>query len=171
MLSIVEALGQVYDAGYALGVTGVVAVPGQPLPPPPPPAGNGLYARYYVGTNLDELKAAGVDEQGLSHDWLLGGPVPAVGTDQFSVRWTGQVRAEHSGEYQFRFHNSDDGVRLRVNGVTIIDDWTAHAPRDSAVGTATLAAGQLYDIEVDYFDDTLGARMELQWAFPPTHGF
>ncbi|MEO7318284.1 MAG: lamin tail domain-containing protein, partial [Chthoniobacteraceae bacterium] len=50
-----------------------------------------------------------------------------VGVDQFSVRWSGQVRPTSTGTYTF-FTNSDDGVRLYVNSQTIVDNWTDHGP-------------------------------------------
>jgi hypothetical protein len=60
---------------------------------------------------------------------------------------------------------SDDGVRVFVNGKLLINDWTFHAGTWDW-GWVTLQAGQLYDIEVDYFQGTGGANLQLWWQSP-----
>ena len=42
--------------------------------------------------------------------------------EHFQVRWTGDVYAHVDGNYQFRTQ-SDDGVRLMVDGDTLINQW------------------------------------------------
>ena len=47
----------------------------------------------------------------VNFNWGIGSPDPAVGADQFSARWTGQVQAKYSQAYTFTV-KADDGVRL-----------------------------------------------------------
>ena len=80
-------------------------------------AGSGIYFTALVLTRTD----ATVD-----FDWASGAPDPAVQADNFSVRWSGEVKAPVTGTYTFTT-TSDDGVRLYVNGQLLIDNWTDHA--------------------------------------------
>jgi len=65
----------------------------------------------------------------------------------FSIRWTGKVQAKYSELTSF-YTNSDDGVRLWVNGQLLIDNWNDH-PTTLDKGTLQLVAGQRYDIELE----------------------
>ena len=42
--------------------------------------------------------------------------------DNFSVRWSGQVKVTSSAPYTF-YATTDDGVRLWIDGHLIIDKW------------------------------------------------
>ncbi len=55
--------------------------------------------------------------------------------------------------------NSDDGVRLTIDGQTVIDDDTLHSPEDR-FGLFTLTRGW-HDIELVYFERGGGAEVEL----------
>jgi hypothetical protein len=105
----------------------------------------------------------------VNFNWGTGSPASGIGADRFSARWTGQVLAVETGTYTFRTY-SDDGVRLWVNGQLLIDHWTDHAPTYDT-GTITLQAGVRYDIKVEYYEDTGGAVMQLEWQRPGQSGF
>ncbi len=61
--------------------------------------------------------------------------IAALAGDTYSVRWTGFVQPHFSQTYTFRT-NTDDGVRLWVNGVQIINRWINLA--GISTGTITL---------------------------------
>jgi fibronectin type 3 domain-containing protein len=134
----------------------------------PPAAGNGLRATYFANMDLTGTTVSRIDPT-VNFNWGSGAPASGIGADQFSARWTGQVLAVESGAYIFRT-NSDDGVRLWVNGQLLIDHWTDHAPTYDT-GTITLQAGQKYDIKVEYYENTGGAVMKLEWQRPGQSGF
>ncbi|MFO8008405.1 MAG: sugar-binding protein, partial [Candidatus Brocadiia bacterium] len=58
---------------------------------------------------------------------------------------------------------SDDGVRLWVNGQSVIDNWTDHGPTYDS-GTIALSAGTKYDIQLDYYENGGGAVCQLSWS-------
>ena len=61
---------------------------------------------------------------------------------------------------------SDDGVRVTVDGKPIIDNWTWHGPtRDS--GSLTLEAGRVVEIVVEYFQIDGFAVLEFSLARQP----
>ena len=62
--------------------------------------------------------------------------------------------------------NSDDGVRIKIDRVTVIDDDSAHSPEDR-FGAVTLTEGY-HDLELLYFEREGGAEVEL-FAAPGSH--
>ena len=70
-----------------------------------------------------------------------------------------------TGTYTFTT-TSDDGVRLYVNGQLLIDNWTDHRGRTEQRDASSLAAGQRYDIRMDYYDHATLATARLSWAYP-----
>ena len=87
--------------------------------------------------------------------------VPGLGSNSFSVRWSGQFLAPATAAYTF-YTRSDDGVRLHLNGQTVINNWTTHTPvSNSAI--VTLQAGQFYPIVLEYFQNVSGAEVSLEY--------
>jgi Ca2+-binding RTX toxin-like protein len=131
----------------------------------PPPVGGGtgtgLRGEYYDNQNFTNLRVTRVDPT-VNFTWNGITPDPLIALNTFSVRWTGQVEPLYSETYTF-YTVSDDGVRLTVNGQTIINNFTDHAPTEDR-GTITLVAGQRYDIQIDYFQGGGGATAQLLWS-------
>src|SRR6185436_6999824 len=96
---------------------------------------------------------AAIDFNDAVESWPVAYGFPAVGADQFSVRWTGQIRVPVGGIYVFQTL-SDEGVRLFINNVQVINNWTPHSTQTTNTGASNLTAGQLYDIRLEYFDLT-----------------
>src|SRR6185436_12588640 len=103
-------------------------------------ANTGLRGNYYSGTNLVNLVFSRID-QTVNFSWTNSSPDPAVLPGNFSVRWSGKVRAKQGGTYTFSTL-SDDGVRLYVSGQNLINNWTVH-PATLNSSNITLTAGQL----------------------------
>jgi PKD repeat protein/glucose/arabinose dehydrogenase len=121
----------------------------------------GLKAEYYHHRDLTDPALVRFDPT-VNFNWGGGSPDPAIYRDTFSVRWTGQVEARYSETYTF-YTNSDDGVRLWVNGMPIIDNWTDHAPTENS-GTIALLAGQRYEIRMEFYENGGGAVAQLSWS-------
>src|SRR5262249_802748 len=76
------------------------------------------------------------------------------------------VQAQYSETYTF-YTESDDGVRLWVNGQLLVDNWTDHAPTENS-GTIALVAGQKYDIKMEFYENGGGAGAHLLWSSAST---
>ena len=61
------------------------------------------------------------------------------------MRWTGQVQAPVTGNYTFSTV-TDDGVRLWINGVLLIDAWTDQAAKTNTAAPIALVAGAKYSV-------------------------
>lgn len=84
--------------------------------------------------------------------------------DEFSIRWNGRLGSKFSEEYTIHAV-SNGGVRVRVNGKTIIDNWTSHSEREDT-GTVKLIAGQKVSIETDYYQSGAKGIIKLSWSSP-----
>lgn len=126
-------------------------------------AANGLAGAYFARTNLTLAKYSELDPA-IDLSWTGGTPNALLGTDGFSVRWTGQIMAKYSETHTFTV-TSTGGVRLWVNGGLIIDDWASH-PLHTDVGSARLTAGRLTDIRLEYWNDGHSPQIKLEWQSP-----
>ena len=97
-------------------------------------------------------------------DWQGGAPGTGVTRDLFAVRWTGQVAGEFSEPYTFST-TSDDGVRLWVGGVLVIDQWVDQSATEASAVVA-LTAGQPVDLVLEYYERSGAAVARLSWSSP-----
>lgn len=129
----------------------------------PPASLNGLKGQYYDNKDLTNLKLTRTDAT-VNFNWNNGSPDAMIGSDTFSVRWTGQVQPRYSEIYTF-YTVSDDGVRLWVNNQLIINNWTDHPPTENR-GEISLVAGQKYDMKMEFYENGGGAAAKLLWSSP-----
>ncbi|MBN2592301.1 MAG: hypothetical protein JXA81_02255 [Sedimentisphaerales bacterium] len=131
-------------------------------------AGGGLKADYYKGTNFGTFVLTRTDYQ-ISFSWMdPDAPDPAVGDNDFSIRWTGEVEAGYTETYTF-YPKTDDGVRLWIDGKMLVDSWeTVDLYPIEHKGTIDLVAGNTYSIIMEFFESSSNAIAELRWQSPST---
>lgn len=112
---------------------------------------------YFNNKTLTGAPALVRDDAGIAFNWGNGSPNSAINTEKFSVRWTRSMYLT-PGLYRFTA-NTDDGVRLWVNGQKIIDAWHDHSPQDF-VGEIRLPGG-VVEIKMEYYENVGGARASL----------
>ncbi|TDU70794.1 putative Ig domain-containing protein [Prosthecobacter fusiformis] len=123
----------------------------------------GLTGDYYSGTNFTSLLLSRKDAA-INFEWGNGSPDPIIPSDKFSVRWTGNVVPAATGTYTF-MTTSDDGFRLWVNNVLVINQWNDHAPTNYAAAV-NLTAGTAVPIKVEFYENAGGAVAMLYWNGP-----
>ena len=147
---------------------GYLYAPPQPVSEPATavvPTGTGLQGQYFNGIEIDPAKLALTrTDSSLDFSWNGAKADPLVNANNFSAEWTGQILAPKSGKFIFTT-NSDDGIRVWIDGKKIIDAWNDHAPELDS-GTIDLVAGQKYDIKVDYYQRSGGSIVQLFWSAP-----
>lgn len=124
--------------------------------------GTGLTAKYYDGMDLINLITTRTDSTINFNPADSLGTSYAGGGDTFSVAWEGKVEPRCSETYTF-YTNSDDGVRLWVNGIQLVNNWTNHGPTENS-GTIVLTGGTKYDMKMEFFENTGGAVAQLSWS-------
>ncbi len=126
----------------------------------------GLEGEYFDNMSLSGKPVFTRIDPMVNFDFGTGSPAPGVPKDQFSVRWTGKIIPPET--MRFIGTSADDGVRLYVDGKLVIDDWHEHAEMAHSA-EVELKAGQEYEIELDYFDNTQGAVARLTWGTGQTN--
>jgi hypothetical protein len=76
------------------------------------------------------------------------------------------VEALFTETYTF-YTQSDDGVRLWVNGQRLVNNWTNHRTIENS-GAIALTAGQRYDIQMDFYENAGSATARLLWSSAST---
>src|SRR5262249_21917435 len=124
----------------------------------PLPACDGLNGDYYNDKTLTTLRLSRVDST-VNFDWTSGSPDPIIPAAGFSVRWTGTVIPLYSQTYTF-YTQSDDGVRLWINGSQLVNNWTDHSSVENS-GTIALTAGTRYSVTMEFYENTGSATAKL----------
>ncbi|HXT12522.1 MAG TPA: FN3 associated domain-containing protein [Candidatus Angelobacter sp.] len=137
--------------------------------------GTGLLGQYWTNTSSSVFTnesfsvpptLARTDAM-VNFDWSTVGPDPSIGQTNFATRWTGAVQPPFGETYTFTVM-ANDGVRLWVNDQLLIDDWHAHSATVTNSGSILLNAQQLYNLRLDYFQQTGNAMATLLWSSPST---
>jgi YVTN family beta-propeller protein len=145
-----------------------VAIPASTLVPQAA-ASNGLAASYFNNVSLGGA-AVLTRTEAVDFDWGTGSPGAGVNADNFSVRWSGSLIVPTSGKYSFQTA-SDDGVRLWIDGVQLVNNWTDHGLTTNTTGAVSLSAGQRVSVRMEYYDRTGGSTARLRWQPPRTSGY
>lgn len=101
----------------------------------------------------------------IDFNWGSGSPHSSISRDDFAVRWEGEIAIDETGVYQFHTQ-SDDGIRLWVDGQLVINNWSLHAPTWDTSPALTLTANQRYHIKMEFFEHSRGAVSRLYWQTP-----
>ncbi len=122
---------------------------------------------YFNNPTLAGNPAFTRNDPSVTFDWGNGSPDPRLSADGFSARWTRRLYFD-AGLYRFTVR-VDDGARVFVNGVLVIDEWRDGSARDVSTDL-TLSAGD-HDLRVEYYERSGVASIQLSYArllLPPT---
>lgn len=168
------------------GTTTYVAVPGGPTPTmgaglyectpvAKPPISScpsnskliaGISGNYFNNRTLTAPVTSVRLDGPINFDWGAGTPgATGIGADNFSVSWNGYVYVTQSGLHRFQT-NSDDGVRLTVNGDLLIDQWNDHSATVHTSATVSLEAGKAYPVKLEFYENAGSALIQLRWQTP-----
>src|SRR5262249_19025101 len=81
----------------------------------------GLVAELFADEEFKRKVKARLDYK-VDYNWGLEAPDAALPADHFSIRWQGVLLPPRAGTYNLIL-NHDDGVRLILDGKTVIDNW------------------------------------------------
>lgn len=123
----------------------------------------GLLGTYFEGTKLEGNKRERVDSD-IAFNWHGGGPFEDWRTEQFSVRWTGTLEVTRTGDYEF-ITTSDDGVRLTINDVELIKNWSDHSLTENRA-KIHLEKDRDHSIRIDYYENSGEALMKVEYIDP-----
>ena len=117
-------------------------------------------ASYWNNPNLSGPPALVRYESAIDHNWAGLSPDPAIQVDNFSARWDRTV-GFNTGTYRFKA-TMDDGMRVWVDGIIIIDDWNDGKVRTREADVA-LKSGP-HKLRVEYFENGGKAIAGFPWG-------
>jgi beta-glucosidase len=183
-----EAAGSGVKVSYSRGadlVEGRAEPRAAPLIDPAylrPAAGSrqqGLKGEYFRGRELEGKPVFTRVDARVAFRWDRGAPTDtmvaqgelsqdaALGADDYSIRWTGQLLPPKSGKYELVV-GANDGARLFIDGKQVIDGWQPSQRVTSVSALVDLEAGRAYDIRLEYFEADRDAEVRLAWRLPDT---
>jgi beta-glucosidase len=153
-----------YAKGFELRENIFPAIPaGYLLPPEGELAGPGLKGEYFNNMTLSgKPDLVRLDPQ-ISFNWGLDKPHEKIKPDQYSVRWTGRLRAPVTGNLRLSI-TTDDGVRLWINGQQLLDMWLDRGATTDVVTIPVEKDGE-YDLRLEYYENGAFAYAELGWEY------
>lgn len=124
----------------------------------------GLRGEYFANRDLHGDPAMVRIDAGISFDWGGGSPGPSLPADGFSVRWSGFLVPDRTGDHVVSV-GSDDGFRLYLDGQLVIDHWSEHA-FESRRHAVRLVAGRRYRVRLEYYEGAGDGAVKLGWRVP-----
>ena len=144
--------------------------------------GAGFTAQYFTNPNLDGAAETERIDAGIDIDTKNKPPDPAIPGGAFSVRWTGRLAPDVSGEYNFSIL-SEGAVRLHLGGDVLLQRKSKQKPsfktgqaldfhvmeeyEDKRISAPVmLEAGREYEIRMEYRHREGSALARLEWTPP-----
>lgn len=122
--------------------------------------GTNWTAQYYTNPTLSgDPVVTQTAVPGVNFSWGTGSPAADVPSDNFSARFS-STQTFTGGTYDFVV-TSDDGVRVIIDGRTVLDRFYARTQTTDRF-TQALTAGQ-HSLIVEYFEQTDQASISFQW--------
>ena len=141
-------------------------------------AEHGLKAEYFRGedfnttpvlTRIDASIDFRWDHATPTDDMVMQGELSAdkaLSSNDFSVRWSGQLLPPVSGHYTLEAA-SLDGFRVYLDGKLVLDSWRAggdaNKPKQAELD---LKAGKPYDLRIEYAKNNQNSDVQLAWRLP-----
>ena len=125
--------------------------------------GTGSYPNY-TSLTYPTVLSTGISSS-INYNWGSGQVLNSGRSDTVMVHWVGYIQWPGTGSKTVYFYNSaDDGFILKVNGTTVINNWTEQGNAYyNSNGSITLTGGQVYAIDIWYYENGGGAVAQLYW--------
>lgn len=130
--------------------------------------GDGLTAKYYTNPWLSGTPSLTRVDSHVDFKWGQDLVAPTA-SDYVSVSWEGFIRPKFAESYNFSLQ-ADDGVRLTVDGVLVLDDWLNSASEflgGRYNGNFSFpVANMLYSFKLEWRESIDIALCTLSWQSP-----
>jgi beta-glucosidase len=125
----------------------------------------GLKAEYFNNREFKGEPALVRTDPQIDFNWGSVSPAKEVNEDNFSIRWTGKLKAYETGKYTLGWR-SNGPVRIYVDGKLYLEETTNRRTRN-AVKEFDFEAGRSYDLRIEYQENANHyASARLVWSPP-----
>ena len=128
-----------------------------------------VHAEYYKNISLEGEPLFQRNDREINFLWYYDAPRMDLhgddDTNYFSVRWTGNIEAQATGDHLFTvMHN--DGIRLWVDKKLVLDNWKDS--RASFIDSAKvfLEKGKSHSFKLEYYNNGNVSEIKLGWEIP-----
>jgi beta-glucosidase len=125
---------------------------------------HGLKGEYFDNKELQGEPVLRRNDSSVNFTWAFNGVSPRLKKD-YSVRWTGVLAPEESGDYLLGF-TGQDGYRVWVDEKIFVEDWTPHRPSTTTTAPIHLEKNHTYALRIEYFQTIRSAEAKLVWGIP-----
>jgi len=123
---------------------------------------NGLKGEYFNNTSLEGEAELVRTDAIIDFRWTLFSPdQEKINYDQYSVRWTGKLVPDKTGDFQIGIYG-DDGYRLYLNNELIIDNWQKQSLRQ-ITKCYHFEKGKEYDLKLEFYETVGNVNFKLIW--------
>ena len=99
--------------------------------------------------------------------WTLNSPGRGIPFDWYSARWRGALTIPSTGVKRIAVEGND-GYRLYLNDVLVIDNWRKQS-YGTRVAEVAVSPGSTHALRLEYFESTGIARLKLLWDAGADH--
>jgi hypothetical protein len=116
---------------------------------------------YWSNRKLSGNPALARNDSAIDFQWGLSAPAAGLPADDFSARWT-RTAGFDGGQYRF-YAVVDDGVRVYVDDILVLDDWRDGERRGVESRDVGLSAGN-HSVRVEYYERGGQALIQVWWT-------
>ena len=126
---------------------------------------NGLHAEYFSTIDLSGAPTHKRIDKQVDFTWATKAPFEDMSYDKYSVRWTGYLSVQESGQYALG-GEAFSGMQLYLEDQLVVARNDEHEPK-KIYEFVTLEAKKVYKIKLEYVqDNTEHAMMRFLWDTP-----
>ena len=128
----------------------------------PVPTGRvALTAEFFANPDLAGRPTTVRHDSVVDIRWSFAPPAPGLGTDWYSVRWSGTLIAGPEGASRLGVDGTD-GWRLWLDGRLLLDAWEKRSA-GARLADVTLAPGSTHALRLEFHETTGNAQFRLVW--------
>ncbi len=125
----------------------------------------GLMGEYFANAELKGPPVISRRDRPVNFDWSKDKLPAGAPKENLSARWQGELVTSLGGDYQLVV-KARGGIRLVLDGETLIDDWTPGEKTRTV--TRKLPENTTLPLKLEYYQAGGPALISLQWALPET---
>ena len=130
----------------------------------PPIPGDTLIGEYYDNIDFTGLYDV-VQDSMINFYWNQNPPLPGMGSDNFSVRWTGKLHVTQTGNYKLCPEVCNGDWKFWLAG-SLFSEFNAGTSCNEVCKSVGLSVENYYDVLFEYRHTTGAALSRIRWILP-----
>jgi beta-glucosidase len=119
----------------------------------------GLKALYFDNISLEGNPLVERIDQAVNFKWTFMAPSEKLRTDNYSVRWTGNITFPRSGNYQVGLEGND-GFRLYIDNKLVIDNWVKQGYHTKTINHP-FVKDKSQSIKIEFYEPVTNGSIRL----------